>query len=176
MTNLEWLKTLESVAPVLSFHESVEAPGKTVVDRLPRNLVMHAGTGVVGQVKHVWVPGEYVSVTERLATDVTFVDRGWRSGNPERTSRAHVLELEEGHTFIFKPSIDASESEFKPVQPKEAHYFLMIVGSLDVLVKSSASLGKAVGLDFNSSKQFLVAALERAVRALKTTPTPSSHT
>jgi|SRR5580693_2342856 hypothetical protein len=153
MTNLEWLTELVHKRQAQLLVDKLEPPS-----HITKGLVMHVASGVVGIVAHVHEPGQCYSGV---------------SGEP---ISSYVLELEEGHTFTFKPDVPWGQSEFIALRPEEAHFFLMLVGSLDVVVKSSASLGKAMNLKFGVAKTLLVAALERATRALKTAPTQRDPT
>lgn len=134
--------------------------GEEQFNDVKRGAVLHIESAVVGYVAGVYLPGEYTSPVNNAPV------------------QAHVLELDGGHTFCFdgEAPIEAFEGQFRHLTIRETHFLLMSIGGLDVYITGSATLGHAMRLDFDIGQALVVASLERALRALKTSPTPEKGT
>lgn len=156
-TSLEWAQVLLKLATGESDKVPTDKEPITGAQRyahINRGMVLHREANVVGIVVGVHLPGEYKSPI---------------NGEPVT---AHVLELDGGHTFVFNGDAPAEGfmARFHHLTKREAHFLLMMVGTVDEFITGAARLGAAMRLDPALGRDLVVSVLERATRALKTAP------
>ena len=131
--------------------------GMQVTEKVPKCIIMHVPTHVTGLLVKVYRSGEYVSPVNNLPVT------------------SCVIELDGGGTFSFDGDapVDVFNGIFHRLTMAEAHYLLTVIGTVDSVICGSAKLGPAMKLSFDVGKMLTCAALERALRALKTSPEPA---